>query len=277
MNCCKFGRCSSSSPTPSSTSSFLRGGAPALEPKAPERTAVVGAAFAIWVFIKVPQEYWIHIAQLDITDTIKQGLFGVPTDTSWEEIVRDNIPFFIGLIAVIALLIAGLYWFVTAGSRRLTGVSRSMSMPTVRMSLPRRSCGPASGRAGSGTPSSLKIVLVSLVTIIFSRILPNVQASVTTVAIGVAVVIVANTVISELLVRRGVRWGATALEFIVMAAVNALIVAAFFAVLPFTGGSIDTPATLFAVLLLTLLVTLYDRFRPYYVARRSGAELRVGE
>ena len=59
-----------------------------------------------------------------------------------------------------------------------------------------------------------------------------------------------------------------------MAVVNALIVAAFFAVLPFTGGSIDTPATLFAVLLLTLLVTLYDRFRPYYVARRSGAERR---
>ena len=114
-------------------------------------------------------------------------------------------------------------------------------------------------------------------TVIFSRVLPNVQASVTTVAIGVAVVIVANTVISELLVRRGVRWGAAALEFTVMAVVNALIVAVFFALLPFAGGSIDTPATLFAVLLLTLLVTLYDRFRPYYVARRSLAELRVGE
>ena len=248
-------------------------------PKRLSAAAVVGSAFAIWVFIKVPQEYWIHIAQLDITDTIKQGLFGVPTDTSWEEIVRDNIPFFIGLIAAIALLIVGLYWFVT---RRLPPADWSFSFDV--------------DAHGSDVPAEKviavqqaqasrlwdvelfeKVILVSLVTIIFSRILPNVQASVTTVAIGVAVVIVANTVISELLVRRSVLWGAVALEFIVMAAVNALIVAAFFAVLPFTGGSIDTPATLFAVLLLTLLVTIYDRFRPYYLARRSLAALDGGE
>jgi hypothetical protein len=84
------------------------------------------------------------------------------------------------------------------------------------------------------------------------------------------VVIVANTVVSELLVRRGMHWS-VALEFVVMAVVNALVVAVFFAILPFTGGSIDTPATLFAVLLLTLLVTLYDRFRPHYVARNAQA------
>ena len=28
-------------------------------------------AGAIWVFVKLPQEYWIHIAQLDLTDTIR--------------------------------------------------------------------------------------------------------------------------------------------------------------------------------------------------------------
>ncbi len=238
-------------------------------PKRLSATAVVGAAFAIWVFIKVPQEYWIHIAQLDITDTIKQGLFGVPTDTSWEEIVRDNIPFFLGLIAVIALLIAGLYWFVT---RRLPPADWSFSFDVDAHGSDvsaEKVIAVQQAKAGRLWDTELfeKVVLVSLVTVIFSRILPNVQASVTTVAIGVAVVIVANTVISELLVRRGVRWGAAALEFMVMAVVNALIVAVFFAVLPFTGGSIDTPATLFAVLLLTLLVTLYDRFRP--VLRRS--------
>ena len=35
---------------------------------------VLAAAF-IWIFIKLPQEYWIHIAQLDFTDTWK--------DVSW--------------------------------------------------------------------------------------------------------------------------------------------------------------------------------------------------
>lgn len=242
-------------------------------PKRLSATAVVGAAFAIWVFIKVPQEYWIHIAQLDITDTIKQGLFGVPTDTSWGQIVRDNIPFFLALIAIVAVLIAALYWFVT---RRLPPADWSFSFDADAhgSDVPDHAvvaAQQAMARRLWDAELLEKFVLVSLVTVIFSRILPDAQASVASVAIGVGVVIVANTVISELLVRRGVRWGA-AVEFVIMAIVNALIVAVFFVVLPFTGGSIDTPATLFAVLLLTLLVTLYDRFRPYYVARSSRAE-----
>ena len=126
-------------------------------PKRLSATAVVGAAFAIWVFIKVPQEYWIHIAQLDITDTIKQGLFGVPTDTSWGEIVRDNIPFFLGLIAVIALLIAALYWFVT---RRLPPADWRFSFDVDAHGAdvpPSRSLRPSERRqAGSGTPSCLR-------------------------------------------------------------------------------------------------------------------------
>ena len=242
-------------------------------PRRMSAALVIGAAFAIWVFIKVPQEYWIHIAQLDITDTIKQGLFGVPTDTSWGQIVRDNIPFFLALIVVVALLIAALYWFLT---RRLPPADWRFSFDTDAHGSD------VSAQAVSAAQQELarrfwdtelleKFVLVSLVTVIFSRILPNAQASVMSVAVGVGVVIVANTVVSELLVRRGVHWGAAAREFVVMAVVNALVVAVFFAVLPFTGGSIDTPATLFAVLLLTLLVTLYDRFRPYYVARNAQA------
>jgi hypothetical protein len=242
-------------------------------PRRMSAALVIGAAFAIWVFIKVPQEYWIHIAQLDITDTIKQGLFGVPTDTSWGQIVRDNIPFFLALIVVVALLIAALYWFLT---RRLPPADWRFSFDTDAHGSD------VSAQAVSAAQQELarrfwdtelfeKFVLVSLVTVIFSRILPNAQASVMSVAVGVGVVIVANTVVSELLVRRGVHWGAAAREFVVMAVVNALVVAVFFAVLPFTGGSIDTPATLFAVLLLTLLVTLYDQFRPYYVARNAQA------
>jgi hypothetical protein len=241
-------------------------------PRRMSAALVIGAAFAIWVFIKVPQEYWIHIAQLDITDTIKQGLFGVPTDTSWGQIVRDNIPFFLVLIVVVALLIAALYWFLT---RRLPPADWRFSFDADAHGSD------VSAQAVSAAQQELarrfwdtelfeKFVLVSLVTVIFSRILPNAQASVMSVAVGVGVVIVANTVVSELLVRRGMHWS-VALEFVVMAVVNALVVAVFFAVLPFTGGSIDTPATLFAVLLLTLLVTLYDQFRPYYVARNAQA------
>ena len=34
-------------------------------------TVIISTAL-IWVFIKLPQEWWIHIAQLDMTDFIKE-------------------------------------------------------------------------------------------------------------------------------------------------------------------------------------------------------------
>ena len=82
-------------------------------PKRMSQALVIGAAFAIWVFIKVPQEYWIHIAQLDVTDILKEGVFGVPADTSWGTIVAENIPFFIGLIIAVIALIAALRWYIS--------------------------------------------------------------------------------------------------------------------------------------------------------------------
>ncbi|MGH2614527.1 MAG: hypothetical protein ACRDJC_04765, partial [Thermomicrobiales bacterium] len=45
-------------------------------PRRMSAALVIGAAFAIWVFVKVPQEYWIHIARLDVTDMLKERVFG---------------------------------------------------------------------------------------------------------------------------------------------------------------------------------------------------------
>src|SRR3954466_2680359 len=56
------------------------------------RSWVLTAA-AIWVFVKLPQEWWIHIAQLDFTDTLAE------------------VPWF-GPAVVAALVLVGLvYWF----------------------------------------------------------------------------------------------------------------------------------------------------------------------
>jgi L-ascorbate metabolism protein UlaG (beta-lactamase superfamily) len=40
--------------------------------------AVIGMAAFIWIFIKLPQEWWIHVAQLDFTDFMKEDVFGGP-------------------------------------------------------------------------------------------------------------------------------------------------------------------------------------------------------
>jgi hypothetical protein len=58
-------------------------------------------------------------------------------------------------------------------------------------------------------------------------------------------------------------------KFMVMAVVNLVILGLFSVVLPGMNVPLDAPATLFGLSLLTLLVTLYDRFRPYYDARRA--------
>jgi hypothetical protein len=52
-----------------------------------------------------------------------------------------------------------------------------------------------------------KIVLVSLVSIIFAQVLPDVRATNTQIIIGVAVIITINTALSHGLVRLGIHWG----------------------------------------------------------------------
>ena len=47
------------------------------------------AAF-IWIFIKLPQEWWIHVAQLDFTDFMKETVFGVDATTVWGDVFGDR-------------------------------------------------------------------------------------------------------------------------------------------------------------------------------------------
>jgi hypothetical protein len=240
------------------------------DPRRMSQALVIAAAFAIWVFIKIPQEYWIHIAQLDVTDLVKEQIFGVPADTSWGEIVSQNIPFFIGLILAIIALIALIRRYIT---QELPPADWSLSFDADahgRDVTPQeaRIAQQVSARTFFDDELFEKFALVSLVTIIFSRVLPSVQATVMQTAIGVGIVILVNTLLSEALVRRGVRWESAFWEFVAMALANLLTVAFFYVVLPFGNGALDVPATLFSVLLITLLVTLYDNFRPDYLVRR---------
>lgn len=253
---------------------FIEGVRLRWNPKRLSAAAVVLAAFAIWVFIKVPQEFWIHIAKLDVTDTMKTHLFGVPIDTSWGVIVSDNVPFFIILLLVlIVLAVLARHLIIT----RLPPADWSFSFDA-----------DAHGRDVTEEEANAvrraiaqrfftielfeKFVLVTLVTTIFSRILPGVNVGIIQLAAGIATIVVANTVISEWLVRRGVGIQSAIVEFIVMALVNAGLVAIFSVALPWmTGASLDSPAVLFGVLLLTLLVTLYDRFRPFQQVRVEQA------
>jgi hypothetical protein len=237
----------------------------------PRRMSAALVIGAIWVFIKVPQEYWIHIAQLDVTDELKTRVFGMPLDAPWSAVLAENVPLVLTMAAGAVALIVAARWFIV---NRLPSADWGFSFDADAHGTdvtPAEVV--AAQRAGARHLFDFemfeKALLVSLVTVIFWRILPGVDASPVSITIGVTVVIVANTVISEGLVRNGVRWQSALLEFVVMAVVNTLVVAAYVVILPFVDGAIDVPATLFSVLLLTLLVTMYDRFRPYYQVRQA--------
>ena len=53
------------------------------DPRRLTNRAVIGLAAFIWIFIKLPQEWWIHIAQNDFTDFMKVDVFGTTPTTSW--------------------------------------------------------------------------------------------------------------------------------------------------------------------------------------------------
>lgn len=236
------------------------------------RKAVIGLAAIIWIVIKLPQEWFIHVAQLDFTDLLKSTL-GLPTDAPWDAVIAANIPATIALVLVVVLLVVG----ARVAVRRWAPppdwpftVRADAHVPDVTDAEVRSA---ALARANTLVDRELgaKIVLVSLVCIIFANILPGVRATAPQLALGIAFVIVVNTAFSESLIRRGFSWSSSVREFLAMGAINLLSAVGFELFFPVSLGAIDLGHTAFFVLLLTLIVTLFDRYRPYYLARVDRA------
>jgi uncharacterized membrane protein len=108
-------------------------------------------------------------------------------------------------------------------------------------------------------PRLEKVVLITLVAIIFGQLL-QIGASNLQILAATAIVVVVNAVVSPLLVRGGaVSWRTIGIEFVVLAVLNQAIITVFAAVVG--DGQINRAAAWFFALLLTLIVTLYDRYR----------------
>ncbi len=230
---------------------------------------LVGAAALIWIVIKLPQEYWIHIAQADTTDWIKTGLFGVPVDTPWGEILSAWPGVFVVVLALLILILAGVGWFVR---RRLPPADRALAFSAdahqpafsgaeVRSALAREA------RQIVDAALIEKIVLLALVSLSFAQVLPDVQASNLQLAAGVALVVTINTSLSHWLARRGFGWAFSLGQFVVLAAVNLALILGYALLRTRFDEPVSLANALFFVLLLTLLVTLFDRYRQVYLMR----------
>ncbi len=221
--------------------------------KLTKRTLIIVAAF-IWIYIKLPQETWIHIIQPNYPDLIKDHL--------WTLLI----------LAVWAAGIAAFAWWLLRekqAGRRVSFAADPIPADFV-LRAEQRSQIEKSHRF-IDIALIEKIALVSLLSIIFAQVVPGVKASDIQIAIGVALLIIINTALSHWLSRRGSGWKSLLQEFVIMTAVNfGLILVADF-LLPRIEGSINLGDTMFFILLLTLNVTLYDWYRQVYVHRLAGS------
>jgi hypothetical protein len=222
---------------------------------------LIAAAAALWVGIKLPQEYWVHVAQRSTTEWVKESIFGVDPSTTRLDAVAANPG------AALAIL-AGLAVFVLAGWYAFRWLPRPDHPPVFDADTygPGVRAGLVAGRRKVvepilSWPLVEKIALVGLTCIVFSEFLPGVSASALQIAFAVAFVAVVNSAVSHWIARRGGTWRTTVLEFFAMSLINAGIVLGIVVLSRWTDASIDSVTTLFYLLLFTLLVTLYDRYR----------------
>jgi hypothetical protein len=229
---------------------------------------VIGLAAFIWIFVKLPQEWWIHIAQNDFTDFMKETVFGVAVDTSWSDAIGENL-WFIGLIAVLVVVVTIIArWALRTAPPPDWTVSVDVDHhPTgTRVDAPRAVVHLFEWDLAE------KIGLVALVAIIFSQVIPGTDVSPLQVTFTVGVIVVGNAAVSQWLTRRGHSWTSTVREFLAMAAINGVLVVAYLTLFR-REQTVNEGAALFLLLLLTLLTTLYDRYRPM---RAAGYAVTAG-
>lgn len=228
------------------------------DPRRLDHRHVVVLVAAIWIFIKLPQEWWLHVAQLDFTDFMREDVFGVPLDTSWSEAISQNL-WFLGLLAVLVAAVA-------FGGGKL---ARRLPPPDWRFSFsvdahPGADLGAPTRRRDPAILSWRlleKCVLVTMVLLIFAMVLPGSDVSALGIATPVVLLIIGNSLVSHWLASRGHTWSTAFVELLAMAAVNLGLALAFLALARRSDVSLNEPAALFFLLLLTLIVTLFDRFQ----------------
>ncbi len=227
------------------------------DPARLSRRQIIGMAAFIWIFIKLPQEWWIHIAQLDFTDFMKEDVFGVSTSTSWGTAIGENL-WFVGLLVAVGI---GIAFAVKKISRLAPAPDWSFNMDVDR-TIRQEELVEVPDRPRSIVSWYMfeKVALVSMVTIIFAQMLPGNENNILGTVVAVSFIIVVNSFIGFRFAQRGRSWATTAGEFAVMAVVNLAAALVLVALARNADEPLNETATVFFVLLLTLIVTMFDRY-----------------
>ncbi len=201
------------------------------------RQLIIGAA-AIWIFIKLPQEWWIHIAQLDATD----------------EIAAHPVIATLLFTALAVLIVAAVIW----GRRNLPAPDWRFCLDVDAHQAKRKPDTRPEDRHTWLLTTVEKSALIAMIVVIFGHVLPT-TATNGQLAIGVVVVTVLNAGVTELLewLRLVPLW--IVARFALMVVINSVIFEGI--VLLRDAVVVNRVTTSFFLLLLSLIITLYDHFR----------------
>jgi hypothetical protein len=235
--------------------------------------ALLRAAVAIWIVIKLPQEYALHVARLDVSDVIRDGILRAPVTAGWAEAVAQLLS---AAAAVVGVAVIGLAVRALAPPpqhpRRLAADPLPVSIDEAH------EWARHVARRWRVLDRHLveKIVLVGCLTVIFAQIVPGLNATVAQLVGGVAAVATLNSLLLLRRARKGRPVPPAVPSFLLLAGTNvAFVLAAHQLLRP--HGSLSVPAAVFFLLLLTLIVTLYDRWHPVFDERfkETGAAQRT--
>jgi hypothetical protein len=220
----------------------------------PTRIAARGwvlIAAAIWVCVKLPQEYWIHVAERDLTDAIG---------------AHPAAAVAVGVLAAGAAVTALVYFRPRFPAPdwppafAADSVAPDLGTPDARY----RS---RLGRSVLSVQLLEQAALLSLVCVIFAEILPGGNASPPEMAVGVSAIVLANTFVSVWVARRGgIAFRSGAILYVLRLVLNVALVATAGA-LATDRGAVPFGHGIFFAQLITLVTWLYDWYRPLYEAR----------
>ncbi len=82
------------------------------DPRRLRKTHIIAAGALIWIFIKLPQEFIIHIAQVDTTDWFRANVLGRSVEGSTSGGLLSN-PFGVAILALlVALILVAAWWLI---------------------------------------------------------------------------------------------------------------------------------------------------------------------
>ncbi|MEU4561805.1 hypothetical protein AB0F72_25765 [Actinoplanes sp. NPDC023936] len=207
----------------------------------------------IWVVVKLPQEWWLHVARLDLTDEIAAH--------RW-------------ILGLIVALLAGLVvTFQRLVRPRLRPADwdwriRPEPLPAPIDEPHEQSAWRIRNDRVLSWNTAEKALLLGLICCVFGQMLPDFTGSTGELFIGVGIAVVLNAAISLALARRSWTIRSTALAFAARLVLNIGLSVVANVLL---GLRIDGYDTLFFLTMISLITTLHDRWRPVHEFRtRAG-------